>query len=33
MRESQITIRVVTDDAGRPVGLLRLMDLLNAGLG
>ncbi|HPM24056.1 MAG TPA: KpsF/GutQ family sugar-phosphate isomerase [Phycisphaerae bacterium] len=33
MRESQITSLVVTDDAGRPVGLLRLMDLLNAGLG
>lgn len=32
MRESQITSLVVVDDAGRPVGLLRLMDLLDAGL-
>ncbi len=33
MSESQITSLVVTDDAGRPLGLLRLMDLLKAGLG
>jgi arabinose-5-phosphate isomerase len=33
MRSAQITSLVVTDDAGRPVGLLRLMDLLDAGLG
>lgn len=33
MRDSQITSLVVLDDAGKPVGLLRLMDLLNAGLG
>ena len=33
MRESQITSLVVVDDGGgRPVGLLRLMDLLDAGL-
>lgn len=32
MRTSQITSLVVTDDAGQPVGLLRLMDLLDAGL-
>jgi arabinose-5-phosphate isomerase len=32
MRESQITSLVVVDAAGRPVGLLRLMDLLDAGL-
>jgi len=32
MRESQITSLVVVDDAHRPVGLLRLLDLLNAGL-
>lgn len=33
MSDSQITSLVVCDDAGRPVGLLRLMDLLRAGLG
>ena len=33
MRTAQITSLVVTDDAGKPVGLLRLMDLLGAGLG
>lgn len=33
MRASQITSLVVTDGEGRPQGLLRLMDLLNAGLG
>ena len=32
MREGQITSLVVTDEAGKPVGLLRLMDLINAGL-
>jgi arabinose-5-phosphate isomerase len=32
MRESQITSLVVTDKDGHPVGLLRLMDLLQAGL-
>lgn len=32
MRASQITSLVVTDDNGQPVGLLRLMDLLDAGL-
>ena len=32
MRDEQITSLVVTDGAGRPAGLLRLMDLLNAGL-
>jgi arabinose-5-phosphate isomerase len=32
MRAAQITSLVVSDDAGRPVGLLRLMDLVNAGL-
>ncbi|MCK4340396.1 MAG: KpsF/GutQ family sugar-phosphate isomerase [Phycisphaerae bacterium] len=33
MQTGQITSLVVTDDAGRPIGLLRLMDLLGAGLG
>ncbi len=33
MRESQITHLVVTDEADRPIGLLRLMDLIAAGLG
>ncbi len=33
MRDAQITSLVVADDSGRPVGLLRLMDLLDAGLG
>lgn len=33
MRTSQITGLVVTDEEGKPVGLLRLMDLLDAGLG
>lgn len=33
MRDSQITSLIVEDDAGRPVGVLRLMDLLAAGLG
>ena len=33
MRSSQITSLVVTDASGKPVGLLRLMDLLDAGLG
>jgi len=33
MRAGQITSLVVTDAEGRPVGLLRIMDLLNAGLG
>jgi arabinose-5-phosphate isomerase len=33
MRTGQITSLVVTDEAGKPVGLLRLMDLLGAGLG
>lgn len=32
MSESQITSLVVTDEENRPVGLLRLMDLLRAGL-
>jgi len=32
MRDSQITSLVVTDQEGKPIGLLRLMDLLNAGL-
>lgn len=32
MQASQITSLVVADEAGLPVGLLRLMDLLNAGL-
>jgi arabinose-5-phosphate isomerase len=33
MRESQITHLVVVDSTERPVGLLRLMDLMTAGLG
>jgi arabinose-5-phosphate isomerase len=33
MQAAQITSLVVRDEAGKPVGLLRLMDLLNAGLG
>jgi arabinose-5-phosphate isomerase len=33
MQDGQITSLVVTDEARRPVGLLRLMDLLGAGLG
>jgi len=32
MRESVITSLVVVDEAGKPVGLLRLLDLLKAGL-
>jgi arabinose-5-phosphate isomerase len=32
MRGSQITSLAVVDDGGKPVGLLRLMDLLDAGL-
>jgi len=33
MRTAQITSLVVTDETGKPVGVLRLMDLLGAGLG
>ena len=33
MRLSQITSLVVTDEQNKPVGLLRLMELLGAGLG
>jgi len=33
MREAQITSLVVADERSQPVGLLRLMDLLDAGLG
>ncbi len=33
MRQAQITSLVVTDQGGKPIGLLRLMDLLEAGLG
>jgi arabinose-5-phosphate isomerase len=33
MRESRITALVVVDDSRRPVGLLRLLDLIEAGLG
>jgi arabinose-5-phosphate isomerase len=33
MRESQITSLIVVDPANRPVGVLRLMDLIAAGLG
>ena len=33
MRTAQITSLVVTDESGRPAGLLRLMDLIDAGLG
>ena len=33
MRESQITHLVVVDASDRPIGLLRLMDLIAAGLG
>jgi arabinose-5-phosphate isomerase len=32
MRQGQITSLVVVDETGRPVGLLRLMDLIEAGL-
>lgn len=32
MRDAQITSLVVADDTGRPIGLLRLMDLVRAGL-
>jgi arabinose-5-phosphate isomerase len=32
MRESEITALVVVDDTGKPVGLVRLLDLLRAGL-
>jgi len=32
MRQSQITSLVVVDESDRPVGLLRLMDLVEAGL-
>lgn len=32
MRESEITTLVVADEAGRPIGVLRLLDLLRAGL-
>jgi CBS domain-containing protein len=32
MREGQITSLVVTDDDARPVGVLRLIDLVGAGL-
>ncbi len=32
MQDGQITSLVVTDQSGKPVGLLRLMDLLRAGL-
>jgi arabinose-5-phosphate isomerase len=33
MRDAQITSLVVVDEDGKPAGLLRLMDLLQAGLG
>lgn len=33
MRDSQITSLVVLDEEGRPAGLLRMMELVNAGLG
>ncbi|MBI5865042.1 MAG: KpsF/GutQ family sugar-phosphate isomerase [Planctomycetes bacterium] len=32
MRDAQITSLVVADEAGRPIGLLRVMDLIAAGL-
>jgi arabinose-5-phosphate isomerase len=32
MRAGQITSLIVVDDAGRPLGVLRLMDLVNAGI-
>lgn len=32
MREAQITSLVVSDEAGRPAGVLRLLDLLRAGI-
>jgi arabinose-5-phosphate isomerase len=32
MREGQITSLIVADEASRPIGVLRLMDLVNAGL-
>jgi arabinose-5-phosphate isomerase len=32
MRTAQITSLVITDDVGRPAGLLRLIDLISAGL-
>ena len=33
MRDGQITSLVVTDENEQPIGLLRIMDLLNAGIG
>ncbi len=33
MRDSQITSLAVVDESDRPIGLLRLMDLIQAGLG
>lgn len=33
VHDSQITSLVVVDDDDKPIGLLRLMDLLRAGLG
>jgi hypothetical protein len=33
VRDSQITSLVVADDDDKPIGLLRLLDLLRAGLG
>ncbi len=33
MRDGEITSLVVTDENDQPVGVLRLMDLLNAGIG
>lgn len=33
MRESQITVLVVSEDGERPMGILRLQDLVRAGLG
>ena len=33
MRESAITVLVISEDGARPVGLVRLQDLVRAGLG
>jgi arabinose-5-phosphate isomerase len=33
MRDSQITSLIVVDDDDKPIGLLRLIDLVQAGLG
>ncbi|MCZ6682447.1 MAG: CBS domain-containing protein, partial [Planctomycetota bacterium] len=33
MRENQITVLVVSEDGAKPVGIIRLQDLVRSGIG